>query len=292
MSWLQEYKVSLKSPEAEEPLDIYFFRPIAFAIVKMLYALPLTPNHYSLMALFSGFISAWFFYQGTESAFQWAAFFFLMFAVFDCCDGMVARLKKNGSEFGRIIDGLVDYAVNIAVYVALAMSIGKMYPGYEGFSPWLLVVVAGVSKAFHAVIYDHYLTEYLSHSAGKSGFASNEAEKITERLILAQKRKESFFIVLALRIYLGFTKIQVQSDNSESLYEPVRYCQRNLRLLKMWSCIAPAPHMTILILAFLFKAPNLFFWYSIIFGNVWMILMYFYQRKVNSTLTLVTGSSV
>lgn len=292
MSWIQEYKASLKNIDAEEPLDIYFYRPIAFIIVKLFYALPLTPNHYSLLALISGIFSAYYFYMGTEVAFQWAGFYFLMFAIFDCCDGMVARLKKNGSEFGRIIDGLVDYTVNAFVYVALALSIGSLYSGSEFMPAWLLIILTGVSKAFHSFTYDHYLTEYLSHSEGKSAFAASEVVKVTERLKLAEKNKEPFQKVLMLKIYLAFTKVQAQSEVGELHYDPAHYCRKNLRLLKMWSLIGPAPHNTILILAFLFKVPNLLFGYSIVFGNAWLIFMFFYQKHMNSTLTSTSRSAV
>jgi hypothetical protein len=35
-----DYKKSLKNIEAEEPLDIYFYRPIAFIIVRFFYQTP------------------------------------------------------------------------------------------------------------------------------------------------------------------------------------------------------------------------------------------------------------
>ncbi|MGZ3808010.1 MAG: hypothetical protein ACXVCE_07990, partial [Bacteriovorax sp.] len=96
MSWLTEYQKSLKNVHAEEPLDVYFYRPLAFIIVKTFYAFPITPNHYSFLALLSGIASGFHFLKGTPEGFQKGAFFFLLFAILDCCDGMVARLKKNG----------------------------------------------------------------------------------------------------------------------------------------------------------------------------------------------------
>ena len=94
MNWLKEYKLSLKNLHAEEPLDVYFYRPLAFIVVKTFYSLPITPNMYSLMALLSGIASGYNFIKGTSLGFKWGAFFFLVFAILDCCDGMVARLKK------------------------------------------------------------------------------------------------------------------------------------------------------------------------------------------------------
>ena len=88
---------------------------------------------------------------------------------------MVARLKKNGTEFGRLIDGIVDYTVNIIVYFTLAAGMkGQMGPGL--LQPWMLVILAGISKAVHSISYDHYLTEYLSYEKGDGGFVVKEIE--------------------------------------------------------------------------------------------------------------------
>lgn len=292
MNWLNEYKTSLKNVDAEEPLDIYFYRPLAFIVVKSFYSLPLTPNHYSFFALVSGLLSAFFFWQGTEIDFKIAAFLFFMFAVYDCCDGMVARMKKNGSEFGRIVDGVVDYTVNIAAYVGMAFGIGKLYPDFYGIPGWLLVVLAGVSKAIHALIYDHYLSEYLSHANGGGDFAKKEVEKISLRLIKAKEENLAWYKILALRVYLGFTKLQAASDDRPLTCDPQKYCSRNLRLLKLWSMIAPAPHITALILAFLFNAPGLLFAYSIIFGNLWLLFMTFYQKHINANMAQVEERAI
>ena len=81
MSWLNEYKKSLKNLHAEEPLDVSFYRPLAFVIVKSLYSLPITPNQYSLLALLSGVASGYYFVKGDQVSLQWGAFYFFLFAV-------------------------------------------------------------------------------------------------------------------------------------------------------------------------------------------------------------------
>lgn len=285
MNWFNQYKDSLKNIDAEEPLDIYFFRPMAFVIVKIFYSFPLTPNHYSLFALLSGLIAAAFFAQGTEQSFQWGAFAFLMFAIFDCCDGMVARLKKNGSEFGRVIDGLVDYAVNAAAYVGLAFGIGKLFPQSDAFFPyWALVLAAGFSKAVHAVAFDHFLGEYMSYAQGKPGFAANELAIIKEKLDKAIANNESVLRITGWKVYYAFTSVQAGKDVKPLVYNPESYCRVNQKVIRMWSLIGPAPHMTLLIIAFLAKSPNVFFGYSIVFGNLWLLFMLFYQKQVNAGL--------
>lgn len=285
MKWLQEYKKSLKNIHAEEPLDIYFYRPLAFIIVKTFYTFPITPNHYSLVALFSGVAAGYNFVQGTSAGFKWGAIYFLLFAVLDCCDGMVARLKKNGTEFGRLIDGIVDYLVNIIVYVALALGLKKQ-GSIELFAPWVLVILAGASKAIHSITYDHYLTEYLSYEKGDVGFVAKEIETLKNKLEEGKKNNDSWTRILALRLYLSYSNIQMGKEKNVLVFPPQTYCKKNLHTLKLWSCIGPAVHILFLIVGCFFNKLNLLFLYAIIFGNLWMMMMFFYQFRINHELSM------
>jgi phosphatidylglycerophosphate synthase len=283
MSWLSEYKSSLKNVHAEEFLDVYFYRPIAFVIVKTFYALPLTPNNYSFLSFTAGMIAAYLFYHGS---FQWGAFFFFLFAVLDCCDGMQARMKKNGSEFGRFVDGLVDYVSNIFCYVCLGIGASKFMPMVGSIPTSYLVIAAGVSKAIHAFTYDHILMEYMSYDKGDTGFAEREIEEIREKIRITKAdpngSKRRLFI---LNIYLGFTCLQSGKDDQKVKFDSKEYIQKNFRAIQMWGFIGPAWHITFLIAAFLFNRPEWLFIYSIIFGNIWLVFMLIYQQKLNSGLS-------
>lgn len=289
MKWFKEYISSLKNVHAEEFLDILLFRPIAFVIVKSLYSLPITPNQYSLMALLSGCLASFYFYH---MQFAYGAIAFFMFAVLDCCDGMQARMKKNGSEFGRFVDGLVDYVTNIIVYTTLAIGIGKAMPEVFGVSSVWLIVFAGLSKALHSITYDHYLMEYLSYANGEEGFTEKELIMIKSKLEEAQKApKKDYLRILILKIYLGFTTLQSKDAKKDvktkTKYNAKEYAHKNLLTLKMWSLIGPAPHILVLVVAFLFMRPEILFAYAIGFGNLWMLLMFIIQKKVNDDTELV-----
>ncbi|MBC7538969.1 MAG: CDP-alcohol phosphatidyltransferase family protein [Bacteriovorax sp.] len=284
MNWLKEYKLSLKNLHAEEPLDVYFYRPLAFIVVKTFYSLPITPNQYSLLALLSGIASGYNLLKGTSQSFKWGAFYFLLFAILDCCDGMVARLKKNGTEFGRLIDGVVDYTVNVIVYVTLALGLKKQYSP-DLFQPWLLVIVAGVSKAIHSISYDHYLTEYLSYEKGDGGFVVREIEDLRGRLDESEKSNASYIRRLALKLYLGYSSIQAGNQERILVFNPRLYCEKNLRALKMWSFVGPAVHISVLIISCILNEPYLLFFYSVVFGSLWLIMMFIYQFKINQELS-------
>ncbi|MBP9679768.1 MAG: CDP-alcohol phosphatidyltransferase family protein [Bacteriovorax sp.] len=284
MNWLIEYKKSLKNIHAEEPLDVYLYRPMAFIIVKALYSTSLTPNQYSLLALLSGIAAGGCFLQGTYLGLQWGGFFFLLFAILDCCDGMVARLKKNGTEFGRLIDGIVDYTVNMIVYITLALGM-KSSLGIEApIQVWVLVVLAGFSKAVHSISYDHYLSEYLAYEKGDSGFVLQEIKILKEKILNAQKMDAPIMRRIALRLYLGYSVLQAGSAKRKLIYDSKLYCEKNLLALRLWSLIGPTTHMTVLILSFLFGRPDVLFFYAIVFGNIWLLLMFGYQLKMNDQL--------
>lgn len=284
MNWLKEYKLSLKNLHAEEPLDVYFYRPLAFLIVKTFYQFPITPNHYSLVAFLAGVASGYNLSQGTTAGLKWGAFYFLMYAILDCCDGMVARLKKNGTDFGRLIDGVVDYTVNIIVYVTLAIGLKKQF-STELFQPWILVIVAGVSKAIHSISYDHYLTEYLSYEKGDGGFVVREIEGLKSRIKESEEQKAPLHKQISLKLYLIYSNIQAGNQERPLVFNPQEYCEKNYRALKMWSFIGPAVHITVLVIACFLNELNVLFAYSVIFANIWLVLMCYYQFKINQDLS-------
>src|SRR3954464_2680836 len=103
MSWLSEYKKSLKMVEVEEYFDLFFYRPLAFVLVKTVYRTSITPNQLTIVAIFIGITCAIIYAQGT-AYFALGALFFALYNIVDCSDGQLARIKKNGTHAGRIVD--------------------------------------------------------------------------------------------------------------------------------------------------------------------------------------------
>lgn len=61
MSWYSEYKKSLKSIEVEEIFDLFFYRPLAFILVKIIYPTNITPNQLTIGAIIMGIIGGIFY---------------------------------------------------------------------------------------------------------------------------------------------------------------------------------------------------------------------------------------
>ncbi|MGH2574826.1 MAG: CDP-alcohol phosphatidyltransferase family protein, partial [Ignavibacteria bacterium] len=126
MGLLQQYKESLKVVEAEETFDLLIYRPLAFLFVKATYPTNLTPNQVSSIAMLFGIVAGIFFGFGAYSFLILGAGFYFLCNVLDCADGQIARLKKNGTKVGRIIDGFIDYVVSISVFIGIGIGMTKM----------------------------------------------------------------------------------------------------------------------------------------------------------------------
>ena len=153
-SFITQYKSSLKNPFAEELIDLALYRPLAFIFVKVTEPLPLTPNFVSLLAMVAGIGAGIAFASGTVAAFALGAFMFGLSNILDCSDGMIARLKKNGTKTGRIVDGMVDYIASGAAYIGFAVGMTRAIRCgnlHLPCSPWILMLAAIVSTILHSV---------------------------------------------------------------------------------------------------------------------------------------------
>ncbi len=154
----KEYQYTLKNKEKEEYLDLYLFRPIAYLIVKFLYHLPLTPNHYSLFALICGILAT---IEMTKNHGLNSVLLITVFCTLDCCDGMQARLKKNGTQHGKLIDGIVDYSVNIILHGTYLKML--FINQTNSILPYLFFGAASF-KILHSLIYDLFIDSLPDYS--------------------------------------------------------------------------------------------------------------------------------
>ena len=54
MSWYTEYKKSLKMAAVEEYIDLVFYRPLAFLLVKSIYSTRIKPDNLTFAAIVTG----------------------------------------------------------------------------------------------------------------------------------------------------------------------------------------------------------------------------------------------
>lgn len=281
--WLEEYRRSLKMPEAEEVLDLMFYRPIAFVFVKLIYRLPITPNGVTFLSLICGLASAWYFSLGTDHALLLAAVWYAAANILDCSDGQLARLQKSGTLLGRVVDGVVDYISSVAIF--LGIGTGMSASGHEG---WLVVVIAGLSSALHAILFDRYQSEFISTVRAEVNFHDREVERFSEEISRMREEKRDGIKRFFLRIYLWYLEVQQPSNatTQSRQADPQKYREGHLTMIRLWSLLGPTTNRSLLICCALLGKVEYFLWIVIIAGNSWLVLCFFLQRKIHDNVLL------
>ncbi len=270
---LAEYSRCLKNPYAEEIIDLILFRPLGYIVVKIVYPFPITPNQLSLCALLIGICSGFLLSFGSVQSLCIGGLLYGLSNVLDCSDGMLARLKKNGTPTGRIIDGVIDYITGVSVFVGLGIGLTKatnLHLVSLPFNAWLLVVAAAASTIFHAVFSDFYRNGFLDRQKNPLRTIDNELEEFQKELDFLKSTNGNRMTILLITLYLGYMKLQSanKSKAKTKIRPPVK-----IKTVVAWNCIGPSTHIIMMIIATVFCIPNAFFFYTIVFANCWMLLL-------------------
>jgi phosphatidylglycerophosphate synthase len=140
---MQFFKQSLKSDSfyADEIINIYLLRPLASAIVWLVYPTRITPNQITVAAILIGFVAAWLYSQSTTTAIALAGLSITLKDILDDADGQLARAKELYSRRGRFLDSIGDFLVNLAVFSAITWAVYQSTP-----SGWTILL--GVLSLF------------------------------------------------------------------------------------------------------------------------------------------------
>jgi phosphatidylglycerophosphate synthase len=79
--------------------------------------------------------------------------------VLDCADGQLARLRNQASRAGVILDGLVDIAVGIAMFVGATRLLAGVYPAWQ---MWTLSIAAMTSSEAQCLLFDIAKERYVT----------------------------------------------------------------------------------------------------------------------------------
>jgi len=262
-----EFRDSLKNPWAEELIDLVLYRPLAFVFVKCTAPLPLTPNRVSFMAMAAGITAGWVLAGGRPQDLIAGGLLFGLSNVLDCADGMIARLKKNGTKTGRIVDGLVDYVASGAVYIGFGIGLAK-----TADFPWsviALLVLTVVSTILHSISSDNYRNAFVRQCAGKTT-DDDERRVFSEELTRLQTLKGHLFDKTLVRIYLKYLSVQKGKTRPSPAV--------STSSVVMWNLIGPSTHITFVIASALLYRPSIFFIFTIGAANLWMAGLWVAQR--------------
>lgn len=217
MTLKEEYKASLKSMDTEENIDLFFYRPLGFLWAKLFARLGVTPNWVTIASIILGVSGGILLYFG-EARLRWLNYvgiFLIVWAnTYDSADGQLARLTKQYSRLGRILDGVSGDLWFIAIYIALVfreLHFGdKMTGDYFASHQWLIwtmAIIAGLCHAKQAAIADYYRQFHLYFLKGKDGSELDRTSQLREEFNMVSW-SGSFFKKITMFVYFGYTAQQ------------------------------------------------------------------------------------
>ncbi|HQG56866.1 MAG TPA: CDP-alcohol phosphatidyltransferase family protein [Bacteroidales bacterium] len=287
MRWVNEYKKSLKLLEVEEILDVYFYRPLAFLVVKLVYPTRITPNQLTFAAISAGVTAGFFYASGTRKGSIIGALFFLLFNILDCSDGQLARLKKNGTPEGRIIDGIADYISEFAVFAGIAIGFHKSSD--QPHFLIILLVLSGMSIMVQNIMVDYYRTRFLDYVQGRTKTLKEGIDEYEKEYALLKNQKGSLMKKLIISLYLKYSALQswftMKRRSKEKIFSsPAEYYRKNRIIIRFWVLIGPTAQITAIIICSFFCRFDIFFWLILAGFNSLALVLRIIQKRIDRSL--------
>lgn len=200
------YLESLKSLDTEEGIDLVFYRPIGYAWACLAKRLGVTPNVITIASIFIGIGAGVAFYYPQ----MWINVIGMLLLVwansFDSADGQLARMTKQYSRLGRILDGLSGDFWFAAIYIAICLRENVTSPFFSAhhWVIWTVAVAAGICHAKQAAMADYYRQFHLYFLKGEAGSELETASILKERLAQLSWSK-NFWKKMTLTVYTNYT---------------------------------------------------------------------------------------
>jgi hypothetical protein len=283
MSIFSDYKNSIKSFDVEEIIDLAIFRPLSFLFVKLVYSTNITPNQISIVSMFFGLLSGFAIGFGKPEFLILGGVLIFLSNLLDCADGQLARLKKNGTKTGRIIDGFIDYVTGLSIFIGMGFAVSYISGNY--FYGWGLAFVGGFSRVLQNMFFDYYRNMYMKYVYNKGQDINNEIEEFTEEKKRLEQFEKKYLDKFLVNIYIKYCHFQKKSASHNELnIKPDIYKNKNKLILRLWSWIGSTTHLSVLIFLLLINKPDYYLILTITLGNFIFIILLIIQKSITKNL--------
>lgn len=200
------YRDTLKSMDTEEHIDLAFYRPIGYAWACLARKLGVTPNAITIASIFLGVGAGVLFYFNN----LWLNIVGMLLLVwansFDSADGQLARMTKQYSRLGRILDGLSGDLWFATIYVAICLRENVTSPFFmdHPWLIWVIAVVTGLCHAKQAAMADCYRQFHLYFLKGDEGSELEDSQELRRKLA-SLSWSRNFWQKLTMATYTNYT---------------------------------------------------------------------------------------
>lgn len=307
-SLLAGYRNSLKSMDTEEHIDLAFYRPIGYLWACLAKKIGVTPNVITIASIFLGIGAGIAFYFNDI----WVNIIGMLLLIwansFDSADGQLARMTKQYSRIGRILDGLSGDFWFVTIYVAICLREVATSPFFQAhpWAIWVMAVVTGICHAKQAAMADCYRQFHLYFLKGEDGSELEDYNELKSKLD-ELSWKSNFWKKLTMTFYVNYTRQQEattpemqrlraqlkQSFSQRHISQTFRddFRAKSLPLMK-YTNILSFNWRTIALFASLFlQMPWLYFAFELTVLNALLIMMIYRHERIcrNFTADLKAG---
>jgi len=189
------YKASLKHPDVEEPIDLWFYRPVGFRVALLGRRFGWTPNQITIASIFLGVGCGILCYPDDRGLNLLAIVLLVLADIGDSADGQLARLTRQYSQLGRILDGAAGDFWFAAIYIAIALRLTPQW----GIWAWVMAIVTGICHARQAAMADYYRQFHLLCVKGEAGSELDDSSDVARQYDATSFRHEPL-----LKVFLWF----------------------------------------------------------------------------------------
>lgn len=296
------YRDSLKSMDTEEHIDLAFYRPIGYAWACLAKKLGVTPNVITIASIFLGIGAGVLFYFPN----MWLNIVGMLLLIwansFDSADGQLARMTKQYSRLGRILDGLSGDFWFAAIYIAICLreNVTSEFFSAHHWVIWVMAVVTGLCHAKQAAMADYYRQFHLYFLKGEEGSELENAAELKQQLSTLSWRK-NFWKKLTLSTYTNYT---VQQEATAPAMQRLRrelkkrfpdghipasfreaFRRKSLPLMKYTNILSFNWRTIVLFTALFLTMPWLYFAFELTVLNILLVYMVIRHEKICRTFT-------
>jgi phosphatidylglycerophosphate synthase len=281
---MYDYKKTLKSSLSDELINTYLLRPIAGAIVWILYPTSITPNQVTIASTIAGLIAAGLYLRNEAASTAIAGLLVTLKDIFDSADGQLARAKQQYSRIGRFLDSIGDFVVNLAVFGAI---------GWVLFSStgnvWMIVLaLLGLLGITLRVSYHVYYLSSFLHLEEKY-----QVNRITEEITSEDMKADALTVTLQsiFQVIYGWQdRLMLRidrwcSDGGAGREFSTRWYSDVIGL-RLSGLIGIGTELFLLMLCSVFNALQLYLFLNVFFMNsIWFVSIFYRRWYLRPTIS-------
>jgi hypothetical protein len=295
-------EATYKALDVEEVIDIYFYRPIGYAIAVGSKKLGLSPNTLSVVGMLFGVLGGHFFFYDDLALNIVGIVCWMLGQAFDGADGQLARMANMRSRLGRVLDGLSDSFKFLSVYIHICLRLGLATGAW-----WVYAIgfLAALSHSAQSAFADYYRNLYLFFVIDPRKGEIDHSE------VVANEYREmrwgtSFMEKLLWWLYVPYTRMQERMSGSlDALKEAAasrfghnipeavsaEYKRRNKPHLPYYNALTTNTRMLVLYAALLFGSLWWYLLFDLIVLNAVLVVMRMRQDRTNRAMMAIVNSA-